>query len=268
MKNGRSRLLKHLFVICAYKESAYLESCVESLINQTAKTGIIMVTSTDNAYIKMMAEKYNIELFVNDDGGIGKDWNFALDTARRHGADYATIAHQDDIYLEDYAKKLLEKLTLNSESLIAFSDYAELRNGEIVGQNRNLKIKKLMLEPIKVFKKNRFVRRRILSFGNPICCPAVTYNLRNLPSFAFNSEWKVSLDWLAWEEISKKKGRFEYIPKILMYHRIHEESETSKMIEENLRSKEDMAMFQKFWPELMVKILSKMYSKSEKENTL
>ena len=33
-----------------------------------------------------------------------------------------------------------------------------------------------------------------------------------------------------------------------MCHRIHEESETSKTIADNTRSKEDLYMYQLFWP--------------------
>ena len=39
---------KHTFVICAYKESAYLEECILSLKQQTVKSNIIMITSTPN----------------------------------------------------------------------------------------------------------------------------------------------------------------------------------------------------------------------------
>ena len=42
---------KHTFVICAYKESAYLEECVKSLKEQKKESNIIMVTSTPNNYI-------------------------------------------------------------------------------------------------------------------------------------------------------------------------------------------------------------------------
>ena len=42
---------KHTFVICAYKESSYLEECIVSLEKQTVKSNILMVTSTPNAFI-------------------------------------------------------------------------------------------------------------------------------------------------------------------------------------------------------------------------
>ena len=53
---------------------------------------------------------------------------------------------------------------------------------------------------------------------------------------------KVSLDWYAWYKISEYKGRFVYVSDKLMCHRIHEESETSKTIADNTRSKEDLYM--------------------------
>ena len=43
---------------------------------------------------------------------------------------------------------------------------------------------------------------------------------------------KVSLDWYAWYDIANRKGRFQFIPEILMFHRIHEQSETTNMIED------------------------------------
>ena len=56
---------KHTFVICAYKESAYLEECVKSLKEQKKESNIIMVTSTPNDYIKNICEKYDVELKIN-----------------------------------------------------------------------------------------------------------------------------------------------------------------------------------------------------------
>ena len=56
----------HTFVICAYKESRYLEDCIISLTQQTIESKIIISTSTPNTHIKKLAEKYKIELFVRE----------------------------------------------------------------------------------------------------------------------------------------------------------------------------------------------------------
>ena len=43
--------MKHTFVICAYKESAFLEECILSLKKQTVRSNILIATSTPNKYI-------------------------------------------------------------------------------------------------------------------------------------------------------------------------------------------------------------------------
>ena len=58
----------HTFVICAYKESRYLEACIKSLKGQTIQSNIIIVTSTPNDFISGMADKYNLPYLVNEIG--------------------------------------------------------------------------------------------------------------------------------------------------------------------------------------------------------
>ena len=123
-----------------------------------------------------------------------------------------------------------------------------------------------MLKTMNLFPSSHFWRNRVMAFGNPICCPAVTYNLEKLKNFYFDEGMKVSLDWYAWYRISEYKGRFVYVSDKLMCHRIHEESETSKTIADNTRSKEDLYMYQLFWPKWIANILMKQYVKSQKTN--
>ena len=52
---------KHTFVVCAYKESEYLEECITSLLAQTVKSKIIVVTSTPNDYIQNLVKKYKLK---------------------------------------------------------------------------------------------------------------------------------------------------------------------------------------------------------------
>lgn len=251
----------HTFVICAYGDSRYLEECIQSLVNQTLKTDIILYTSTPSNYIEGLCEKYDIPVFSSVGGGIGKDWNNALSFVQTQ---YATIVHQDDIYLSNYAKNVLS--SVSDDTLIAYSDYQELKDGNIIPLTSNLKIKHLMLRTMAMFPKWKFWRNRVLAFGNPISCPAVTYNLKNLNDFKFNEEMKVSLDWFAWYQIAQKKGSFIFVDESLMYHRIHEESETTNSIENNNRTNEDYEMYLLFWPNVVAKLLLKFYVKSQDTN--
>ena len=79
----------HTFAICAYKESEYLEECIQSVQSQTIPTNVIMITSTPNAFLDTIAEKYNISLYINEgEKGITQDWNFAYACA---DTEYVTI---------------------------------------------------------------------------------------------------------------------------------------------------------------------------------
>jgi Glycosyltransferases involved in cell wall biogenesis len=258
----------HTFAICAYKESPYLEECIISLKQQTVESNIILATSTHNIYIEKLAEKYKIPLYINKgETGITQDWNFAYDMTVTK---YITIVHQDDVYDKTYLKTALNMLEEAKQPLIFFTHYGEIRNDTIVYHNQLLNVKKKMLWPleIKAFRGSRFIRRRVLSMGDPICCPSVTFARENLPRQIFKAGFKSCEDWEAWEMISKIKGQFLYSKLPLILHRIHEDSATTAIIGENLRSKEDYEMFCKFWPKFIAKILVKFYSNSEKSNDL
>ena len=254
---------KHTFAILAYKESEYLEECIKSVMKQNKESEIIILTQTPCDFITKLAKKYKLETVEIKEKGIGNAFDFALKYIK---TEFVTICHQDDVYYEDYYNEVVKKM--NSKTLISFSDYDEFKNDKIVSTNTNLKIKRILLFPIRLFKNSKFIRRRSLSLGCPICCPAVTFNknLVKTPLFE-NPDFRSDVDWQAWETISKLKGEFLYNKKHLMFHRIHDDSETSKVIADNKRTKEDLIMFKKFWPTPFAKIICKLYSNSEKSNS-
>lgn len=259
---------QHTFAICAYKESAFLEDAIKSVKSQTITSNVIMVTSTPNFLIEELSKKYDIPLYINNgESGIAGDWNFGYEKAN---TELVTICHQDDIYEKDYVEKILQKVNLSKNPIIAFSDYGELRNGEKVFHNTLLKIKRWMLMPLRcsIFENSIWVRRRILSLGCPICCPAVTFIKKNLPTIIFKQGFKSDVDWEAWEMISRLKGGFVYIKNPLVLHRIHEESATTEIIGDSLRNKEDYQMFCKFWPNWIARLICKVYKNGEKSNQL
>lgn len=261
----------HVFALCAYGESAYLEECIQSLKRQTRPSRILLCTATPSQFLDEIARRHGLEVRVNHGPhGIAEDWNFAYAQA---DARLVTLAHQDDVYDPEYLERVLERVNRARHPLICFTDYYELRNGEKVfaSDSKNLHVKELALKPLipGMFENNRWVRRRILSLCNPICCPAVTYVRVNLPAILFESHFSSNLDWQAWETISRLKGGFCYIHAPLMGHRIHQESTTTKVIgEDNGRSEEDLAMYLKFWPRPIAKWLNRMYSAGQDSNKL
>lgn len=257
----------HSFIICAYQESPYLEACLRSLLRQSVSSAVWIVTSTPNAYIQKIAEKYKIPVICNHgESGLAGDWNFAIQTA---DTPLVTIAHQDDIYGKHYTEAILKAAERCTHPLIFFTDYDELRGSRVTKTNKLLRVKRLMLTPLKIrfLWSSRWIRRRILSLGSAICCPSVTLAKNNLDLPVFENNMKSNIDWQAWEKISCKKGEFAYIPHPLMLHRIHEGSTTSKLLEDDKRREEDLFMYRKFWPEWIARGIEHFYKSAEKSNT-
>ena len=257
---------KHTFVVCAYKESPYLEECIQSLLGQTLRSEILISTSTPNEKISALSAKYDIPVYINEgERGITGDWNFAMSQAK---TPFVTIAHQDDVYEPTYTETVLKKAQKSKRPILIFTEYFEIRNGERVMKNRLLSIKKLMNFGFRISARCCWTRRRVLAIGNSICCPAVTYSREACEDFRFDGAFKFACDWDAWERLSRQKGAFLYIPKRLCGHRIHEDSETTKQTEGEGRAREEYTMFRRFWPAWIARRLARTYAKGADSNQL
>lgn len=254
----------HTFVICAYKESEYLEEVINSLLKQTLKSNIMISTSTPNDYINKIAKKYDLEVFVNNGKtGIGADWNFAVSKAKTK---YVTLAHQDDLYDSLYTEEVYNSVNKNSDMIMAFTNHKEIRNGKVVKKNINLIIKSIMTFPITIFKRLKFFKKLILSFGNPISCPSVCLNTEVVGNRPFREDMNSNIDWGTWLDFANKKGSFVYLKKILVFHRVHSNSTTSECINENKRVKEDYEMFCRIWPKWFAKFIMIFYKHAQDAN--
>lgn len=264
MKTNKSL---HTFVILAYKESKYLEDCIKSVITQKYSSQVIIATTTPNKYIKNLAKKFKLKIITSKHTNIGGDFDFAKNCSN---SDIVTIAHQDDIYDSTYSENIIKYFKKFPDSTIIFTDYYEIRNNKKELSNINLKIKRLLITPLRI--KNishiKFLKRLSIRFGDSISCPAVAYVTRNVPKNLFKSNYKSNVDWFAWEKLSRQEGRFVFINKKLMGHRISESTETTKIINSGERTNEDLEILNKFWPYPIAKLLSKLYKKSEELNTL
>jgi glycosyltransferase involved in cell wall biosynthesis len=260
-------MINHSFVVMAYKDSPYLSECLDSLKNQSVRSKIYISTSTPSDYISNTAKKYGIEVIETEAGhGIAHDWNFSLQLAKTK---YVTLAHQDDLYLPEYAEICFTTAEKYDDTLICFTGYSEIVNGKIRSDAFILKVKSFMLwffMPIRKDIRNKFWKKNLLSIGCPIAAPSVMYNIEKLIDFQFANEFSVNMDWDAWHRIAGIDGRFVYVDKKLMIHRIHSDSATTKGLEANLRKQEDLIMFKRFWPVFFAKLIAKFYEISYKSN--
>lgn len=260
----------HTFVVCAYKENPYLEETIKSLEKQTVRSKIILSTSTPNQHIEDICERHSIKWFVNPNPHLaGDDWNYAYSKA---DTPLVTLVHQDDLYGPKFLEHTLRYLNKykKDDVIIAYTDYYEMKRGKREMKNVLLTIKRVMNFPMSIscLQKNRFIRRRILSFGCPICCPAVTYVKKNAGEDIFDTTYINSCDYKTWVDLSEKKGRFLYIKEPLMGHRIYAESATTKNLGENIRKKEDYEILCELWPKTIAKVINSIYAKSEKSNVV
>ncbi len=257
---------EHAFVIPAYKDSPYLEECILSLKNQSVSSAIIITTATPSVYLKNIAEKHGLPYFINENSpSISGDWNFALHKAN---AKYITIAHQDDIYDNEFSAKVLNAIKRNNESLLGFTDYYEMTGDTVTGNSLNLIVKRILLLPFYISQniRNRFLKKSVLSIGNPICCPSVTINTQLLQGFQFSGRYACALDWQAWLDAAMKEGSFVYINQKLLTHRIHTASETTNQIVNGRRLLEEKEILQRIWGKPVGSFISDIYKLAQKGN--
>lgn len=260
----------HTFVICAYKENPYLESTILSLKNQTVPSDIIVSTSTFCDHIREICDRLEIKLVVNPTRQFaGTDWNYGYDQAQ---TPLVTIAHQDDQYEPTFLESVLSTLNeyRNDEVLFTFTDYYELRVDKRVDNNTLTNIKRVMNWPFSRRRLNgsKFVKKRVLGFGNPICCPSVTVVKSIAGSSVFDTHYKDSCDYKTWVDLAFIEGRFVYINKKLLGHRIYSESATTRNLGEGIRRVENEEIFSLLWPKSIARMINVFYARSEKSNDL
>lgn len=251
------------FVVCTYKACEYLEECIVSLVNQTVKTNIIISTSTPNDYVQRIADKYNIEVRVNPDGGQIKDYNFAM---KQPDTELVMLMHQDEVLVETFVEKVLWELNHVKKPIIAFTNYIEMHNDIVdVKPTMMVRIKRLMLLPlyIRSFSGTWLGKRGIQLLGDPITHPTVVCVRKEMPEEIFREKYKASMDWDLWERLSRQEGSFVYAKEVLLYHRMNDENQTVKLLNTtNARCEEEYEIFCRFWPRAIARFIMKFYSKA------
>ena len=255
----------HCFVVPAYGESPHLEACLRSLMKQSTRSPTVVCTSTPNIHIARIAERWGIPVLTNPvSGGIGSDWNFALESAP---ARWVTLAHQDDVYLPGFAERTVEALARHPDASLAFTGYREIEGIQQRSYSPLLRIKRLLLELAFVGSEHassRFFKTNALRFGCAIPCPSVTLDREN--GLRFDADLKVDLDWDAWLRLAETPGSFVYLREPLMHHRVHPGSETTSAIEAGYRQREDAMMFRRVWPAPVANIFAFAYRASYGSN--
>ncbi|MBP5492454.1 MAG: glycosyltransferase family 2 protein [Clostridiales bacterium] len=250
-------------VITAYKECPYLEECIQSVLKQTSVPNLMISTSTPNDYISGLAEKYSLQVRVNPTGGQVKDYNFAM---HQPDTPLVMLMHQDEVIAPAFVEQSIYELNHCKDPIISFTNYIEMHN-DVVDKKASsiVKIKRIMLWPLSIpgVMRHGHGKRAIQLLGNPITHPTVICVMKKMPEELFVERFKASMDWDLWERLSRLKGSFVYSKKVLLYHRMNDDNQTSKLFKTtNSRYEEESEIFNRFWPKWITKLIMKFYSKA------
>lgn len=253
----------HTFVVPAHGQSPHLGDCLASLRAQRVPSRILLATSTPSPWLQALADQHDVPLHVHGpNAGIGRDWNAALAAVE---TPWATLAHQDDVYLPDFSAASLALAQSVPDTSLVLTGYAELLpDGTQRRNSAMLAVKRVLLEL--GFMNAPAVRataakQRLLRFGCPIPCPSVTLRV-DTGQPLFREDLRLNLDWDAWLRLAAGEGAFAYDRDVLMLHRIHAGSETSAGILGGARAREDLMMFERLWPKPVARLLARAYAAS------
>lgn len=219
-------------------------------------------TSTPSGEVSALCRELGVPLHVHSPNrGIGHDWNAALAGAR---TSLVTIAHQDDLYYREYGQRVLDAARAEPRAALLFTDADEVDDsGRLRERARNNAIKRILVDAAylgRTTASDGWTRRMLLGLGNAINCPAVTINCEVAADFRFREDLKTNMDWLAWVELSAR-GPVSRVPKRLMAHRVHGQSETAHAISGGVREREDRMVLEALWPRPVAAAIMRLYRK-------
>ena len=260
--------MDHTFAIPVYRSAPNLGALIESLRAQVGvRSQILLTSSTPSAQLEAFAKLHDLSLHINPQRiDIAADWNFALGAAQTA---LVTLAHQDDLFAPAYVAQLAGSLRRHTDAFFAFCDYTEHTDIGERPTNMNLRIKRALRR--RAFGARECITEsrdkvRLLSLGNPICCPSVMLNRALLADFRFPSGFQTNLDWMAWLELARRPGGFVYVPERLVSKGVHADSETTATIANRAREREDRALFDALWPRPVAAALSALYKLGYRAN--
>lgn len=253
---------RHAFVVPAHGHAPWLKRCLHSLLSQHQPSHVSVTTSTPTPQIVADVHACGVPLAINPcAAGIAADWNFAYDAA---GAEWVTLAHQDDVYEPDYVRSCLAAADRAWDPVLVFTGAVESA-AAADRANANTLVKTLIAGVAfagRLAITDRFSKQLLLRFGNPVPCSSVMLRKSRLPGFRFPAGWHSNLDWRAWLDLAEHEGAFVYVRSALVRRTLHADAATTRFLA--ARTDEDNRMFGELWPRPVASVLKRLYSRSRR----
>jgi len=204
-------------VLCTYNGAKYIDEQVETIRNQSYPNLEIIIVddaSTDGSFDKLQVHSLKdkrIRLYRND-SNLGFNLNFNKACGMANG-DYIAIADQDDVWEKHKIEVLVKEISADEKIMMVHSVSARFEEDKdpyiksvgLVNFFEGNEVKKLFLFNT-ISGHNMLIRRKLLEAALPF--PKNIYY-----------DW-----WLAL--IACKLGTVRHVPRILVWHRMHESNLT------------------------------------------
>lgn len=207
-------------IIPCYNQSAFLEHCLNSVLNQTFQDWeclLINDGSTDNTEEickKWLEKDVRFFYFKKENQGVTKTRDFGLDNAK---GDWIQFLDADDILATN---KLEKSLQFSNQANIIISNFGMLFGNQITAPFCDLTAYEINFENL--------VSKWDIDFNLPIHCPLIKKEL--IDKTRFKSSFKANEDWVFWLEIfHKKEINLHFIDEQLAFYRHNSEGASKNL---------------------------------------
>lgn len=260
----RKKKYRHVFSVPCYGDSPYLEELIRSLLRQSLRAHIILVSAGDSAFLRELSARFGLPLYLREGKPcLRDDWNFAYEKGAEL-AELVTIAHQDDLYDPDYLKAVLHAFSLYPDMSLFFCDCRTIDASGNVFSRRAEAVKRFLRLRLRNHERadRRSVKLSALRFGNGIICPSCCYRPSLCGTPLFQNSYRFIIDWDTFLRLSRRPGRFLSLEKPLLSYRVHGGAETARQIESHNREKEEEEEFRKLHGAFLAGILMLFYRRA------
>jgi glycosyltransferase involved in cell wall biosynthesis len=239
---------KIAFVIPFFKNLEFLNQAIKSVTAQTYKDWELLIVDDcgPDHNAKYLVDSFNdsrISYFRNKVNlGLAENWNICL---QKGSAPFITILHADDTLHDTYAERMVKYMELYTDVSAIFCRV------NIINRSN-----KRILSPLDLVKYYFFTPKFknphllhgesgmvYLAKANFIYCPTLCYRRVKLGNNRFIPELKFVVDYEFTTRLILNNHQILSIPEKLFNYRRHNQSQTSKLTESNIRFEEEIEFY-------------------------
>ncbi len=211
------------FAIPCRDAGPHLRPLLQSLLQQSRTDYELLLVddaSTDGSPQLARAVAGERLRVVHNDRPLGLAGNFAR-CVEHTTTPFLCIAHQDDVYDQDYLATLVPLLQADRAAAIAHCPARAIDNrGRAIRSAAEARKQRVVAAAAKTDRAGRY---RLLFRGNFICCPSVLYRTATLRAVGgFDQRLQFALDWDLWFRLLAKGHDLATAPRPLLQYRRHE----------------------------------------------